>query len=210
MSTQRRRWIWFGAIVFSGFVFINGYLWYLTTRIVPFEVQVPLDRTGYSETFRLCCFHPTDYVLMLTLDHQELDSVALLKDWDRTERQLRAAFDVVLAIELRDRSGNTLISHRGGLDDWKLTNAPAREGTDGGFWKYRFDAHLFEKYQFKVSVVKGNAGAKEFKPTLLFRGVDDGYFWLTRLVYNAMWGVLVSVAAILGLVVHFIRRRHAP
>ena len=208
MSRRRSLWIRFATIALIGFVLINGYVWYLSTRIVPFEAQLPLEQTGHSETFQFCCFHPTNYVLMLTLDHPDRTSLTL-KDWDTTARRLRAAFDVDLAIELRDKRGNVLIAHQGGLDDWKLTNASMREGTDGGFWKYSFDAHFFEDYRFKVTVLKGNADAKQFHPTLLFRGVDDGYFWLAWPVYNAMWGLLVVIAAVIGLIVHFVSLRFA-
>ena len=206
---RRRPWTWFSTITLAGFVFINGFFWYLSTRIVPFEARVPFDQTGYSQTFQLCCFQSADYVLMLSIDHPERDSVTMLKDWERTERELRAAFDITLALELRDKAGNVVITHQGGLDDWKLTNSAPREGADGGFCKYRFDAHLLETYQLKVDVLKGNAGTKAFNPTLLFRGVDDGYLWLAYLLYNVLWGVVALVALVIGLVVHFVRRKHA-
>ena len=207
MSRRRRPWLWFAIVTVAGFVLINGYFWYLSTRIVPFEARVPFDQTGYSHTFKLCCFHSTNYVLMLSLDDPQRDSVTMLKDWAKAERELRAAFDVTLALELRDSAGNLLLTHEGGLDDWKLTNSRMREGADGGFWKYRFDARLLETYQLRVAVLKGNPAARAFNPTLLFRGVDDGYLWLAHVLYNVLWGVAAFVVLVLGLLVWFIRRR---
>lgn len=209
MSKGRRAWKWFGLVAIGSFVAINGYLWYLSSRVVPFEARLPLGQTGYSETFRFCCLHPTDYVLALTIDHPERTHATLLKDWEATERELRAAFNVSLAIDLRDKANNTLITHKGGLSDWKLTNAPLGVGADGGFWKYRFDAHFFEKYELRVNVLNGNADAEKYRPTLLFHGVDDGYFWLGIWVLNGLWAVLVALGAIIGLVIYVFRRRHA-
>jgi hypothetical protein len=209
MSKGQRGWKWFGLVAIGGFIVVNGYLWYLSSRIVPFETRLPLGQTGYSETFRFCCLHPTDYVLVLTIDHPERTYATLLKDWEATERELRTAFNVSLAIDLRDKANNALITHKGDLNDWKLTNSPLGVGADGGFWKYRFDARFFERYELRVNVLKGSADAEKFRPTLLLHGVDDGYFWLGVWVLNGLWAVLVVLGAIIGLVIYVFRRRHA-
>lgn len=207
MSKRRRAWKWFGLIAIGGFILINGYLWFLSSRIVPFEARLPLGQTGYSETFRFCCLHSTDYVLALTIDHPEKTHATLLKDWDTTERELRAAFNVSLAIDLRDKANNVLITHKGNLSDWKLTNSPLGVGADGGFWKYRFDARFLEKYELRINVLNGNAGADKFRPTLLLYGVDDGYFSLGVWALNGLWAVLITLGAIIGLVLLFVRKR---
>jgi len=208
MSTGRRGWNRFWAIAVGGFLVMNAYLFYLSTRIVPFEARLPLGQTGYSGTFRFCCLHPTDYVLALTIDDPDRTSLTL-KDWGATEGNLRAAFNVNLAIDLRDKANNVLITHTGGLSDWKLTNSPLGVGADGAFWKYRFDAHFLETYDLKVTVLKGNADAEKFHPSLLLHGVDDGYFWLVVWVYNGIWVALIALGVIIGLVISFYRRRHA-
>ena len=61
-----------------------------------------------------------------------------------------------------------IVDHRGGLADWLLTDGAPTPESDGAFWKYWFDARLFEDYEFEVEVLKASQAAAKYNPTLVF------------------------------------------
>ena len=83
----------------GGFVLVNAYVSYLSTKIVPFEARVPLAQQGHSERFRIDSFHKANYVLMLALNHPERSSNTLLRE--NGEASVREDFDVELRIVLQ-------------------------------------------------------------------------------------------------------------
>jgi hypothetical protein len=203
----RSKWITISLIALAGFTVVNAYMYYLSTRIVPFEERIALGDIGYSESFQISNFHSANYVLALSIDHPDYPAGMTMSSLMEVEEDIRNALDIDLQVNLRDGSGATQIYHQGDLSDWRLTNSPFGESSNGGFWKYRFDAQILENYTLDIVVTRTSESADEYSPTLLFHGIDDGYFWLASYIYNFFWFVLMAITAVIGFVIGRVRNR---
>jgi len=206
LSYWKTLWI----VVLIGFILVNVYVSYLSSRIVPFETSIPLHNESYAEKFNIDSFHSASYTMMLALNHPERTSLPPLMDWEQAEKQLRADFDVTILIKLRDSKDRQVIDHVGNLNDWTITNHGATANSDGAFYKYYFDAKVFEDYQLEIEVINSNNAAGIYKPTILFHGIDDGYFWLIRPLFNLYWAVFIGLIATIVFVVRCKRTKMQP
>jgi len=183
------------VVTLIGFILVNVYVSYLSSRIVPFEKPISLHKDGYTENSNIDSFHNASYTMMLAFNHPERTSLTLFNDWTLAEKQLRSDFDVTIQIILRDSTDHEVIKYAGNLNEWILTNHNATEESDGAFWKYHFDANIFENYLLEVEVINSNKATERYKPTILFHGIDDGYFWLIRPLFNLYWALIISLIA---------------
>ena len=164
-----------------------------------------MSQQGYERQFEIDSFHAANYFLLIAVDHPSNTGEILPRDWSQFEGRLRDDFDVEIGLTLTDSHGSVAFSHTGDLQDWILTNATYTEDGAGAFYKYFFDAKLFESYTLDFKVHRPSDSAQNYSPTLMFHGIDDGYFIFVRPFLNAVWVALIGILAILGLIVRLVR-----
>ena len=196
-------WAKLWTIAAVGLVLVNLFVSYLSSKVVPFEILVPLSKQGYEARFEIDSFHSANYVLIIALDRPKQFNEPLAQRWTELDKQLRRDLDVDLELKLTDSKGRTEIFHSGSLKTWWITNATYTENGIGAFWKYDFDAKILESYTLDLRVLRSHDTVGTYNTTLLFHGIDDGYFFLVRPVLNVLW---IALIGIIGLLVRLVRK----
>ena len=129
--------------------------------------------------------------------------------WSDLEAKIRQDFDIIIQISIRDEEGNDVLSHKGDLKKWTLTNSHILPTNNMMLYcNSRFAAKLNSKYILKIDVIEGSPLVQEYKPNLAFTGIDDGYFWLLRPMYNILLGVFFIVVIGCIYLAFFLKRKY--
>ena len=194
----KKFWVLFFLFGVSGFLVINSYLKYLESRIVPFESRLNLSQEGFKETFDINSFHTARYTMIIAFQNPEFSDVP----WSEKQKRVKEILDFEVDIKFKEND-KILIHHTGHLKDWNITNSSFGLQKDCGLYKHNFDANFLAKYTFEISILKGNEIAETFNPSILFHGIDDGYFWLTWQVFNIFWVVFLVLLSVVIAIAKF-------
>lgn len=191
MSTKFKKWLSVLLIIGALFFGVNKYVTWLESMIVPFDSQVDLTKDKLSQSYNVKGFYSDSYTLgfafVLPADVEKLS-------WREVERKIKDDFNVKLEILMKDSAGNEMVKYVGSLSELTLSKISASPQTKEFLYlQQQLSAKLDESYELTINVIEGSPKVSNYQPHLVFHGIDDGYFWMVRSIYNILLGGLFLI-----------------
>jgi hypothetical protein len=187
------------SIIIIGLLIINAYIFWLGTKIVPFARSIPRNNDLLSYTIDK--LHSGRHIIILyfsSADNSAAPIESVRKDIsfsvtikDVTSDSIVFKNDYFLANMQRTQDGvkyveNMNIGYKYGTTEQTADN-------------YSFRPSLFKKYIMETKISNPDNALYNFNPTigLFCQDIDDGYFGVQYLVYNAVFILLIAGFAII-------------
>jgi hypothetical protein len=181
-------------ILIIGFFLINAYIYWMGKKIVPFSRPISLDSGTY--TFAIEKLYPGKHKILLYFKERNSSGKSIYnvdKKFSFTVK-IKEAKNNISAFNNNFDVANM---HRTLWGVKYIDNIDVGyeiEATEQTTESYDFKPSYFNKYNMEIKISNPDITLNEFKPTigLFCHGIDDGYFGIQYLVYNALF--LLSMA----------------